>query len=70
MLWAYFDESGEHDQSGALMRLTIGGGIAPFEEWEALSIRWSALLRGSVRISVCGAFSVPPTIGQTTVGDG
>jgi hypothetical protein len=44
MLWAYFDESGEHDQSGALTRLTVGGAVAPLEEWEALSLRWSALL--------------------------
>ena len=44
MLWAYFDESGEHDASGALSRLTVGGGIAPLEEWEALSLRWRVLL--------------------------
>lgn len=45
MLWAYFDESGEHEeQSGHLLRLTMGGGISCFSDWEALSMRWAKTL--------------------------
>lgn len=45
MLWAYFDESGEHDKaSGALRELTIGGLIAPQEAWQAFDVEWSAAL--------------------------
>jgi hypothetical protein len=45
MLWAYFDESGEHDASGALRALTIGGLVAPFEAWQQLEKEWRAALR-------------------------
>jgi hypothetical protein len=45
MLWAYFDESGGHDQSsGELRELTIGGLIAPFEAWQAFDVEWDAAL--------------------------
>ena len=44
MLWGYFDESGEHNKSGSLVRLTIGGALAPVGAWEAFSAEWSALL--------------------------
>jgi hypothetical protein len=45
MLWMYLDESGEHDRrDGHLRRLALGGGIAPFASWEALSLEWSATL--------------------------
>jgi hypothetical protein len=45
LLWGYFDESGEHEAaSGRLARLTFGGGIAPFEAWEMLSMEWAAML--------------------------
>lgn len=45
MLWAYFDESGEHDASGALRALTIGGLVAPFEAWQQFEKDWRAALR-------------------------
>lgn len=41
MLWAFLDESGQHDASGKLVRLSIGGCIAPFEKWEAMSMGWA-----------------------------
>src|SRR5262249_24692584 len=45
MLWLYLDESGDHDrESGNLVRLAHGGGIAPFEAWEALSAEWGETL--------------------------
>ena len=45
MLWLYLDESGDHDrETGNLVRLAHGGGIARFEAWEALSIEWADTL--------------------------
>jgi hypothetical protein len=43
MLWAYFDESGEHDQTPH--RLTIGGLIAPLSDWQAFEVAWDAALQ-------------------------
>ena len=40
-LWAYFDESGWHPGGGALAKLTVGGCIAGFEDWERLSGYWA-----------------------------
>jgi hypothetical protein len=47
MLWGYFDESGEHDKSGRLVKLTIGGALARPEVWEAFSLEWAALLESA-----------------------
>jgi hypothetical protein len=44
MLWAYFDESGEHGPSCELTRLTIGGLIAPLTAWRAFELDWDAAL--------------------------
>jgi hypothetical protein len=44
VLWAFFDESGEHDESGRLVRLTLGGFMAPWEEVEKLCVRWREAL--------------------------
>jgi hypothetical protein len=44
MLWGYFDESGEHDPSGELLALTIGGLIAPLDAWQAFDQEWDAAL--------------------------
>jgi hypothetical protein len=44
MLWAYFDESGEHDPGGRLTRLTVGGLIAPLTAWQAFEAEWDATL--------------------------
>jgi hypothetical protein len=36
MLYAYFDESGEHDKTtGRLVRLTMGGALGTFAMWQA-----------------------------------
>jgi Protein of unknown function (DUF3800) len=43
MLWAYFDESGEHDASGALRAL--GGLVAPLEAWQRFEKDWRLALR-------------------------
>jgi hypothetical protein len=40
MLWAFLDESGQY-ANGKLVRLTVGGCIAPFDVWEALSMYWA-----------------------------
>ena len=40
-LWAYFDESGWHPNGGKLAKLTVGGCIASFEDWETLSAYWA-----------------------------
>lgn len=48
MLWAYFDESGEHDRvTGHLQRLTLGGCVAPFEKWQAFSLEWASTLEAA-----------------------
>jgi hypothetical protein len=44
MIWVYIDESGEHDPSGRLHRLTLGGCIAPYENWEQLTPLWQDAL--------------------------
>jgi hypothetical protein len=45
MLWAYFDESGEHDpQTGHLKTLTLGGCLAPSDAWDQLTADWDQLL--------------------------
>src|SRR5262249_15461916 len=45
MLWAYFDESGEHDkETGHLTQLTVGGWIAPCEAWKAFDRAWKGAL--------------------------
>jgi hypothetical protein len=44
MLWAYFDESGEHDSYGHLTNLTIAGAIATCESWAKLSLDWGNAL--------------------------
>lgn len=41
MLWAFFDESGWHPTGGPLAKLTVGGCIAEFGAWEALSMNWA-----------------------------
>jgi hypothetical protein len=40
VLWSFWDESGEHDASGQLIRLTLGGFAAPWENIERLCKRW------------------------------
>jgi hypothetical protein len=51
MLWMYLDESGEHDRGdGHQKSLVLGGGIASFSEWEALSLEWAGTLE---------AFAIP-----------
>jgi hypothetical protein len=47
MLWGFFDESGEHapqNEGGQLIRLTLGGCWASFQQWEAFSLDWAAAL--------------------------
>jgi Protein of unknown function (DUF3800) len=46
MLWAYFDESGEHDRkTGHLRQLTVGGWIAPRDAWMKFDDEWSKALK-------------------------
>jgi hypothetical protein len=48
MLWGFFDESGEHDrQTGELVRLTLGGCWASFEQWEDFVLKWAATLEAA-----------------------
>jgi hypothetical protein len=45
VLWAYFDESGEHiRKTGKLCRLTVGGGLSTFENWQRIEREWRAAL--------------------------
>jgi Protein of unknown function (DUF3800) len=45
MIWAYFDESGEHDgETGQLRNLTIAGGVASCNSWAKLSLEWNNAL--------------------------
>ena len=45
MLYAYFDESGEHDKtSGRLARLTMGGALGTFALWQAFQADWEKVL--------------------------
>src|SRR5215469_1800948 len=47
VLWAYFDESGEHQpKTGKLCRLTIGGGLSTLENWQRVEREWRAALHG------------------------
>jgi hypothetical protein len=43
MLYGFFDESGEH-ADGRLIRLTIGGGLATFDTWQALTKDWITVI--------------------------
>lgn len=45
MLWAYFDESGEHDAGGDLLAMTLGGCVAPSENWDRLADGWNGVLQ-------------------------
>jgi hypothetical protein len=42
--WGYFDESGEHDKSGRLTRISIGGCIATLEGWNRFDQEWGNAL--------------------------
>lgn len=46
MLWAYFDESGEHRKRNPadLLRLSFAGCIAPLENWNAFNAEWQSIL--------------------------
>lgn len=45
MLYGFVDESGEHDAGNGnrLVRLTVGGALASFQTWEALSLEWAEM---------------------------
>jgi len=46
MFWGYFDESYQHDKNtGHAVRCTLGGCIAPCDNWLELSLKWSDTLR-------------------------
>lgn len=45
MIWAYFDESGEHDASGHLKKLTLGGSVATSEVWDIVHDKWVRVLK-------------------------
>ena len=52
MLWAYFDESGTHnDRTGHRTGEVFGGAIATQESWEQVSLAWNDALAD---------FSIPP----------
>ncbi len=44
MLFGFYDESGEHDPTGRLTQLTVGGFIAPLETITQLSLDWKGAL--------------------------
>lgn len=45
MMWAYFDESGYHNQNtNHLERLTLGGCMASCEAWDGFEAEWRAIL--------------------------
>lgn len=44
MIWAYYDESGEYDQSGNLLNMSIGGCVASLENWRGFGAEWQAIL--------------------------
>lgn len=44
MLWHYLDESGEHGEGGKLARLTVAGGIADADAWNAFNAQWHTML--------------------------
>lgn len=45
MLWAYFDESGEHQKDGSYKRLAVAGCVAPIEAWQSFSEQWALILK-------------------------
>lgn len=45
MLYAYFDESGEHDPAtGRLVDMTLGGCVSSEMSWSALTLEWNEAL--------------------------
>ncbi|MEA1675249.1 hypothetical protein [Nitrospirillum sp. BR 11163] len=48
MYTAYFDKSGQHDEAGHMVRISVAGCIASDEQWAALSSQWASA------ISHCG----------------
>jgi hypothetical protein len=60
MICGFFDESGEHASKangGRLLKLTVGGCLAPYDKWEALSADWgTALLKMGIPMFHMAAF--------------
>jgi hypothetical protein len=44
MLYGFYDESGQHDPKGRLMRLTVGGFIASAKKITQLTLEWNVAL--------------------------
>lgn len=44
VVWVYYDESGEYDQKGRLIKMTVGGCIAPCDRWRAFETQWRSTL--------------------------
>jgi|HubBroStandDraft_4_1064222.scaffolds.fasta_scaffold100423_2 hypothetical protein len=44
VMWGYYDESGEYDQTGNLLNMTVGGCFAPLDAWKTFDAQWSAAL--------------------------
>jgi len=44
MTWIYFDESGEHERTGGLKRLTLGCAIGSVDQWKAIDAPWRKVI--------------------------
>jgi hypothetical protein len=44
MVWVYYDESGEYDQRGVLLNMSMGGCVSRIERWEAFRDAWMEVL--------------------------
>jgi hypothetical protein len=43
-VWCYYDESGEHDAQGNLVKMAIGGCVSRLDKWSTLEREWQAAL--------------------------
>lgn len=44
MIWSYYDESGEYDNSGRLLNMSIGGCVSSLVSWQAFNGAWNKAL--------------------------
>jgi hypothetical protein len=44
MVWAYYDESGQYDDRGRLLNMSMGGIVAPLDRWRGFEEKWKLSL--------------------------
>ena len=44
MVRAFYDESGEYDENGRLLNMTVGGCVSTLEKWKVFEVEWRRVL--------------------------